>query len=55
MADSAYLNSASKTLGSSLLGTDDSSKKQVEEWLAKIKTGAAEMTDLKVSRVVLID
>ncbi|UZJ52132.1 hypothetical protein CBS101457_001452 [Exobasidium rhododendri] len=47
MADAAYLDSAAKALGSSVLGTDSSSKALVEEWVTKIKSGAAEISDLE--------
>lgn len=51
MADAAFLQSATSALGPTLLGSNDSLKKEVETWLAKIKDGAKELSDLKVSSI----
>lgn len=50
MADTAYLDSASNGLGPTILGSNEGARTQVETWLAKVKSGAAEATDLKVSK-----
>jgi hypothetical protein len=49
MANAAYLDSASKALGSSALSSNESNKSLVEEWISQVKGGATEVTDLKVS------
>lgn len=50
MANAAYISSAEKALGPSLLGAgDEVVKKDIDAWIAKINSGGKDVTDLKVS------
>lgn len=49
MENVVYLEEATKALGAAAYGPDDTSKKQVEAWLSKIKSGQKNATDSKVS------
>lgn len=52
MANAAYISSAEKALGPSLLGGgDEVVKKDIDAWIAKINSGGKDVTDLKVSRL----
>ena len=53
MANAAYIGSAEKALGPSLLGAgDEVVKKDIDAWIAKINSAGKDVTDLKVSKKV---
>lgn len=49
MENAVYLEEATKALGAAAYGPDDASKKQVEGWLSKIRSGQKNVTDSTVS------